>query len=93
MASLNNLVPLEATLNSTEVVQCMNKGYLIYDPLICECRSLLGVLGHPLINHIFREANKAANKLAAEAGKQLDEGINFLVVPPVFVNEALWATP
>lgn len=39
MASSNNLIPLEATVDSTEVIQCINKGHLIYDPLICECMS------------------------------------------------------
>nr|XP_033516803.1 uncharacterized protein LOC117281097 [Nicotiana tomentosiformis] len=54
-------------------------------------RSMLAALGHPPVKHVYREANRVADALAREGVKQQVAGNNCLVVPPVFVNEILWA--
>ncbi|XP_075087608.1 uncharacterized protein LOC142169618 [Nicotiana tabacum] len=83
LAVSNNLMPLEVYTDSTKVLQCINKDNLNYENIICECRSLLTVLGHPQVNHSYREANRVADKLAKEAGKMAETRTNFLIVPLV----------
>lgn len=48
-------------------------------------------LGHPPVNHTYREANRVANKLVKEAIKMNKTTTNFLVVPPVFANKTICA--
>lgn len=91
MAVSNNFMPLEVNIDSTKVIHSINKGNLVYETTVCECRSLLTALGHPPVNHSYREANRVADKLAKEASKMNEATTNFLVVPPVFANEAIWA--
>ncbi|KAG5621757.1 hypothetical protein H5410_006975 [Solanum commersonii] len=45
-----------------------------------------------MLMHIFREQNKVADKLSKEGLKCKVYGdSNFLLVPPVFVNQQVWA--
>ncbi|OIT22644.1 hypothetical protein A4A49_65453, partial [Nicotiana attenuata] len=82
----NNFMPLEVNIDSIDVIHSINKGNLIYETIVCECRSLLTALGHPQVNHNYREVNRVADKLAKEAGKITKITTNFLVV-----HEAIWA--
>lgn len=39
LAMSNNFTPLEVNTDSTEVINMINKGNLIYEPLIYECKT------------------------------------------------------
>ena len=49
-----------------QLVLSNNNSNTAYSPLLNDCRFLLSRLQHFKVNHIFREANRVANKLAKE---------------------------
>ncbi|KAK6803725.1 hypothetical protein RDI58_001509 [Solanum bulbocastanum] len=92
IAKDNHLMPLEISTDSIEVINFINNGHESYSFIICECRSLMQLLGDTKLSHTYREQNKVVDLLAKEgAKKQLFERTRTLQVPPMFVNEAVWA--
>ncbi|KAM3300934.1 hypothetical protein P3S67_015434 [Capsicum chacoense] len=80
----HNLRPLEINTDSKEVIIILQKGNLLYDPLINHCRSTLRSLGGPTVQHSFREQNRVADMMA-EKGATL----NFFDKTHVFVTPPL----
>lgn len=90
IAAQPNLTALVIHIDSQEIIRMLKHGHLLYDNIICECRSLMTQLGNPAISHSFREKNQVANLLAKEgAKKKLFGRTRILKVSPVFVNDAL----
>ncbi|KAK4729120.1 hypothetical protein R3W88_022108 [Solanum pinnatisectum] len=88
----NYLMPLEISTDSIEVINFINNVHESYSSIICECRSLMHLLGDPKLSHTYREQNKVADLLAKEgAKKRLFERTRILQVPPMFANETVWA--
>ncbi|XP_047257915.1 uncharacterized protein LOC124890089 [Capsicum annuum] len=75
----HNLRPLE--INMKIILQ---KGNLLYDPLINHCRSTLRSLGGPTVQHSFREQNRVADMMA-----EMGATLNFFDKTHVFVTPPL----
>ncbi|OIT01316.1 putative ribonuclease h protein, partial [Nicotiana attenuata] len=71
LAELNNLLPLEIDTDSSETINMLINGNLIFDPLICECRSLIQRMGRVEVRHTYREQNRVADVLAKKAAKEI----------------------
>ncbi|OIT28226.1 hypothetical protein A4A49_55043 [Nicotiana attenuata] len=92
LAEQNNLPPLEINTDSSETINMLLNGSLIYDPLICECRSLIHRMDSVVVKHLYREQNRVADALAKEAAKEIFlNKSRILSVPPMFVNDIFWA--
>ncbi|OIT22083.1 hypothetical protein A4A49_65484, partial [Nicotiana attenuata] len=92
LAEQNNLAPLEINTDSYETINMILNGSLIYDPLICECRSLIHRMDSVVVKHIYREQNRVADTLAKEATKEMFlNKFRILSVPLMFVNDIFWA--
>nr|XP_016507519.1 PREDICTED: uncharacterized protein LOC107825207 [Nicotiana tabacum] len=92
LAEQNHLVPLEINTDSAETINMLLNGSLIFDPLICECRSIIQRMGSVVVRHTYREQNRVVDALAKEAAKEmfLNKSMT-LSVPPMFVNDVFWA--
>ncbi|OIT01908.1 hypothetical protein A4A49_56670, partial [Nicotiana attenuata] len=92
LAKQNNLVPLEINTDSAETINMLLNGNLIFDPLICECRSIIQRLGSVVVRHIYREQKKVVDALAKEVAKEMSLNKSMtLSVPPMFANDIFWA--
>ncbi|OIT21853.1 hypothetical protein A4A49_56369, partial [Nicotiana attenuata] len=92
LAEQNNLVPLEINTDSAEIIQILITGNLIYDPIICECRSLICRMDRVVVKHAYREQNRVADALAKKATKAIFlNRLSILAVPPIFANDVFWA--
>ncbi|XP_070008531.1 uncharacterized protein [Nicotiana sylvestris] len=88
----NNLAPLEINTDSAETINMLLNGNLIYDPLICELRSIILRMDNVVVRHIYREQNRVADALSKEAAKEIFlNKSKILPVPPMFVNDVFWA--
>ncbi|KAK4735054.1 hypothetical protein R3W88_009315 [Solanum pinnatisectum] len=75
-------MPLEISIDSIEVIYFISNDHESYSSIICECRSLMQLLGDPKLSHTYREKNKVADLLAKEgAKKRLYESTRILQVP------------
>lgn len=88
----NNLVLLEINNDLVETINMLLNDNMIFDPLICECRSIIQRMGSMVVRHIYREQNRVADALAKEAAKEmfLNKSLT-LSVPPIFANDVFWA--
>lgn len=73
MAMKKNLIPLEVTTDSFDIIQMLNNGNLIYDPIISQCRLPLERLGKPAVKHSYR----AVVDLLAKKGKRRKQATLF----------------
>ncbi|XP_019235623.1 PREDICTED: uncharacterized protein LOC109215953 [Nicotiana attenuata] len=92
LAEQNNLVPLDINTDSAEIIQMLITSNLTYDPIICECRSLICRMDRAVVKHTYREQNRVTDALAKEATKTtfLNRS-SILAVPSMFANDAFWA--
>ncbi|KAK4716699.1 hypothetical protein R3W88_015037 [Solanum pinnatisectum] len=91
IAKDNNLIPLDISTHSIEIINFIINDHESYRSIIRECGSLMQLLGDKL-SYTYREQNKVADLLAKEgAKKQLFDHTRILQVPPMFANEAVWA--
>ncbi|OIT02668.1 putative ribonuclease h protein, partial [Nicotiana attenuata] len=67
LAEQHNLLPLEINTDSAETINMLINGNMIFDPLICECRSLIQRMGRVEVKRTYKEQDRVADVLAKKA--------------------------
>lgn len=92
LAEQNNWVHLDINTDSAEIIQMLITGNLTYDPIICECRSLIHRMDRVEVKYTYMEKNRVADALAKEATKPVFlNRSSLLPVPSMFANDVLRA--
>ncbi|KAK4708345.1 hypothetical protein R3W88_029270 [Solanum pinnatisectum] len=85
----HSLIPIEINFDSIETIHMLTNRNInmLYDNIVVECRCLMLKLKITKVTQVFREQNRAVDKLAKEGTKVavFDEP-NILLVPPMYAR-------
>lgn len=69
IASSHNFIPLEIGTDSLEIMILLDSLYPTYASTVSSSRSILRMLGNPVVRHSFRQENKIADILSRLGSK------------------------
>lgn len=90
LAYNSSLVPLKVNVDASELLTVIHNGNMRFTNIISDCRHLLNQLHNPPVNHVYREENGVADRLAKE-GCSMEYAMTPTVFasPPTFVLDKL----